>query len=76
MKTQDQTTNVNPYLEHGYNYVVVMTENEYYNHAMYEYYFFKTRRKAEKFNAEGLHYFGNVMTTRQAVKQYYFFVNE
>ena len=76
MKAQDQKTNVNPYLEHGYNYVVVLTENEYFNQPMYDCDFFKTRRKAERFNQEILHYYGNVMTTRQAVKKYEFFVND
>jgi hypothetical protein len=76
MKIQDQKTNVNPYLEHGYNYVVVLTDNETFNVAMYECDFFKTRKKAENFNAERLHYYGEVMTTRQAVKKYEFFVNE
>ena len=74
MKTQDQKTNIKSYIENGYNYVVVLTENEYFNQPMYDCDFFKTRRKANKFNAEILHYNGNVMTSRQAVKKYEFFV--
>lgn len=76
MKTQEQKTNIKPYIENGYNYVVVLTENEYFNQPMYDCDFFKTRRQANKFNAEILHYNGNVMTSRQAVNKYEFFTNE
>ena len=72
MKTQDQKTNVKTYLEHGYNYVVVLTDTETFNVHMYECDFFKTRKKAENFNAERSHYYGEVMTTRQAIKKYKF----
>jgi hypothetical protein len=74
MKTQDQKTDVKTYLEYGYNYVVVLIDTETFNVPMYECKFFKTRKKAENFNAERLHYYGEVMTTRQAVKKYEFFV--
>lgn len=76
MKTQEQKTNVKTYLEHGYNYVVVLTETKVFNVPLYECNFFKTRKKAENFNAERLNFMADVMTTRQAVKKYEFFVNE
>ena len=72
MRTQSEKTNVRTYLDYGYNYVVVMTETEYCNQPMYQCDFFKTRKKAEKFNREQLQGWGNVMTTRQAVNKYEF----
>lgn len=74
MRTQEQKTSVEVYIEHGYNYVVVLTDNESFNQPMYECDFFKTRKQAERFNQERLHYFGEVLTARQAVKKYGFFV--
>ena len=70
MKLQSEKTSVRTYLDYGYNYVVVLVENEYV--VGYETEFCKTRSKAEKYNRERLQGFGKVMTTRQAMKEYEF----
>lgn len=70
MKLQSEKTTTKTYLDYGYNYVVVLVENEYF--IGYEAEFCKTRRQAEKYNREKLYGFGKVMTTRQAAKSYNF----
>lgn len=74
MKPQTEKTMVGVYRKHGYNYVVVLTEDTYCNQPMYACDFFKTRERAQRFNREQLHNFGEVMTALQATKKYDFFV--
>ena len=68
MKPQSEKTSVRTYLQYHYDYVVVFVENNF-GSPLYECTFFQTRKKAEQFNEEKLHGFGDVMTTRQALKR-------
>ena len=74
MKPQSEKTSTRTYLEHGYNYIVVETETEYWNQPMYDCTFFKTRRQAQWFNERRLKNTGKVLTTRQAMREFDFIV--
>lgn len=72
MNTSKQNTKV--YKEHGYNYVVVLTEKrEYVSGGVIRIEFdkfFKNRKTAENFNERELKGFGEVLTINQACKYY------
>jgi hypothetical protein len=68
MKSVKEIETQKAYLDHGYNYIVVFTDD----YDCYETAHFKSRRSAEMFNENKLSGFGEVMTVHQAVKKYDF----
>lgn len=69
MKPYSEKTNVTPYLQQGYKYVLLSQD------AMYELYcldFFKTKKRAEHYNEEKMRNFGEVYSIKEAVKQFKF----
>lgn len=71
MKPYSEKTNVTPYLQQGYKYVLLSQD------AMYELYcldFFKTKKRAEHYNEEKMRNFGDVYTIRQAIKKFPFII--
>lgn len=58
--------NLRTYKENGYNYIVVLNgHSEYYNYEV-----FANRSTAERYNENEVNGYGDVLTFRQATKEY------